>query len=244
MMSGDNGEAAQSRFLHTIFTAVPRRYDLINRIMTWGLDGWWRRRAAGECLASQPERVLDLACGTGDLTMELARKAGKNSAVIGIDFNGAMLNIAVQKGKGLDNGVRASFVHGDAANMPFPEGCFDSVGVSFAFRNLTYNNPLTGQYIAEVLRLLKADGKFVILETSQPELRLIRKLYQFYMRYFVFWLGYLISGSREAYRYLAESVVAYYPPEELKEVLLEAGFRQVSFRRLLFGVVSIHIAAK
>jgi len=244
MMGSHPGETAQSRFLHKIFTMVPRHYDLINRIMTWGLDGRWRRLAARECLVSQPERVLDLACGTGDLTMELARKAGRSSAVIGIDFSPLMLKIAVQKAKRVDNGSKLSFIHGDAANMPFSESCFDSVGTSFAFRNLTHNNPLLGHYIAEVLRALKADGRFIILETSQPKSRLMRKLYQLYMRYFIFWLGYLISGNREAYRYLAESVVAYYSPEELKGVLLGAGFRQVSFRRLLFGVVSIHIATK
>jgi demethylmenaquinone methyltransferase/2-methoxy-6-polyprenyl-1,4-benzoquinol methylase len=244
MTSGDNGETAQSRFLHKIFTAVPRHYDLINRIMTWGLDGKWRRMAVRECLISRPVRVLDLGCGTGDLAIELVRQAGKNSMVVGVDFNRNMLEIAVKKGIRLDNGGRLSFIYSDTGNMPFLEGYFDSAVISFAFRNLSYDNPMLEQYIAEVLRVLRINGRFIILETSQPKSRFIRKLYHLYMHYFVFWLGYLISGSRKAYRYLVESATNYYSPEELKKVLLEAGFRQVSFHRLLFGVVSIHIAIK
>jgi len=243
-MSSHPGENAWRQFIHKIFTAVPRHYDLINRIMTWGLDGRWRRKAARECLLSQPGRLLDLGCGTGDFTIELTRQARNSSVVIGIDFSWTMLKIAVQKGKRLHNNGRLSFVHGDAADMPFPKGYFNSIVTSFAFRNLTYNNPLLRNYIAEVLRVLSTGGRFIILETSQPKSRFIRKLYHLYMCYFIFWLGYLISGSREAYRYLAESVTYYYSPEELKQVLLGVGFQQVSFRRFLFGVVSIHIATK
>jgi len=243
-MNSHTNATTQSRFLHKIFSTVYQNYDLVNRIMTLGLDGRWRRRAARECLISRPRRVLDLACGTGDLAIELAQQAGDGSAVIGIDFSRTMLKMAVKKAKKVHNSSRLSFIYGNAANMPFTDSYFDSIGTSFSFRNLTYNNPLLGQYTAEVLRVLRADGRFVILETSQPGPSFMRKLYQIYMRYFVFWLGYLISGSREAYHYFAESVACYYPPEELKQVLLEAGFRQVSFRRLLFGVVSIHIATK
>ena len=121
---------------------------------------------------------------------------------------------------------------------------FDCIGISFAFRNLTYKNPLVQRHIAELLRVLRAGGKFVIVETSQPQSKLIRKLFHLYLRWFVFRLGYLLSGNRGAYHYLAESAARFYTSEELKEILSTAGFRQVSFHPLFFGVVGIYVAIK
>jgi demethylmenaquinone methyltransferase/2-methoxy-6-polyprenyl-1,4-benzoquinol methylase len=237
-------KATQSGFLHDVFTAVPPHYDLINHLMTWGLDVRWRQLAVRQCLASQPRRVLDLCCGTGDLAVNLARLAGNSTEVIGIDYSQPMLEIASKKAERMGDRGKLSFVFGDIASIPFPEAYFDCIGTSFAFRNLTYKNPLDGRYIAEVLRVLNTGGRFVIVETSQPKSRLIKKLYHLYLRYFVFRLGWLISGNREAYHYLADSAENHYSPEELKELLIKAGFRQVSFRRLLLGAASIHIAIK
>ncbi len=237
-------KAIQSSFLHDVFSAVPPHYDLINQLITWGLDKRWRQRVARECLASQPRRVLDLCCGTGDLAITLVRLADNNAEVAGVDYSQPMLEIAAQKTKRVGDRSKLSFVCGDIANIPFPDAYFDCIGISFAFRNLTYKNPLAGRYIAEVLRVLNTGGRFVIVETSQPKSRLIKKLYHLYLRYFVFRLGLLISGNREAYRYLAESAANYYAPEELKKLLMKTGFQQVSFRRLLLGTVSIHISVK
>ncbi len=230
-------------FLHDVFSQVPPHYDLINRLMTWGLDRRWRLMIAQECLASRPERVLDLCCGTGDLAITLARLAKDNTEVTGVDFSRPMLEKAAQKA-GRAGGSKLSFISGDIASIPFPGAHFDCVGTSFAFRNLSYKNPLAGRYVAEVLRVLKPGGRFIIIETSQPKNGLIRSLYHLYLRYFVFWLGFLISGNREAYRYLTDSAANYYPPEELRELLTRAGFGRVSFRRLFPGAVSIHVAIK
>ena len=237
-------KAIDRGFLHDVFIAVPPHYDLINKLMTWGLDRRWRRRLARECLASQPARVLDLCCGTGDLAITLARLAKSNTEVTGIDYSRPMLEKATQKAKKAGGKGKLSFVSGDIACIPFSEAHFDCIGTSFAFRNLSYKNPLAGRYISEVLRVLKPGGRFVIVETSQPKSNFIKKLYHLYLRYFVFWLGWLISGNREAYQYLADSATNYYAPEELGRMLVKAGFQQVSFRRLLFGAVSIHVAVK
>ncbi len=231
-------------FLHDVFTSVPPRYDLINTLVTLGLDKRWRRQAARECLVSRPGRVLDLCCGTGDLAVSLARLAVDDVAVVGIDYSQPMLDRAARKAEQLGDGRRPSFTCGDAANLPFPEGYFDCVGISFALRNLTYANPLAQRYLAETLRVLSDGGRFVIVETSQPRLRLVRQLYHLYLRQFVFRLGYLISGNRSAYRYLAESAARFYTPDELGKTLLAAGFRRVSCRRLFLGAVSIHVAVK
>ena len=128
--------------------------------------------------------------------------------------------------------------------MPFPDGCFDAIGISFAFRNLTYQNPVRGRYLAEVLWVLREGGRFVIVETSQPPVKLVRSLFHMYLRFAAYPVGAWLSGNCPAYRYLAESAARYYSVNELKKQLLESGFRKVRWRRYFFGVVAIHVAVK
>jgi len=233
----------QEKPLYNIFTAVPRRYDLVNRVITLGLDRRWRRQAAGECLSTHPRRVLDLCCGTGDLAIDLALLAEDKVELTGIDYSQPMLDIAHSKAAALTRGD-ISFIHGDVASLPFPEGYFDCAGISFAFRNLTYKNPLTQSYLAEIWRVLAEGGRFIIVETSQPKSRLIRQLFHRYLRCFAFRVGCWLSGNRGAYHYLAASASRFFTAEEVKAILLSAGFRQVSHRHFLFGAVAIHIAVK
>lgn len=228
--------------LHNIFSDVTPRYDLINRIFTWGMDRKWRLKAACECLADKPERVLDLACGTGDLAITIAGVADGVLEITGVDFSESMLNEARRKAAAVNKNIK--FINGDAANLPFDEGNFDCVGISFAFRNLTYKHVNAAKHIAEVLRVLRPGGRFVIVESSQPKNRFIRKLDHFYLRACVYPFGCWLSGNRNAYNYLTLSATRYYSPEELQEMLLKAGFRQVSFRRLFFGAAAIHVAVK
>jgi demethylmenaquinone methyltransferase/2-methoxy-6-polyprenyl-1,4-benzoquinol methylase len=227
-----------------MFTAVPRHYDLVNHVITWGLDARWRRRAARECLVSNPKRVLDLCCGTADLAINLALLAEEGTEITGLDYSRPMLEIA--KAKAARAGVRGrlSLIHGDVACLPFPDGYFNGIGISFAFRNLTYNNPLTAGYLAEILRVLAAGGRFVIVESSQPACGLVRWLFHIYLRQFVAAVGYRLSGNRGAYQYLAESARRFYGPGEVKDRLLSAGFRGVAYRPLLFGAAGIHVAVK
>ncbi len=230
--------------LYHMFTAVPLRYDLVNRVVTWGLDKWWRRQAARECLASQPGRALDLCCGTGDLLLNLAQLTDNRVELVGLDYSQPMLEVANRKAESLARERKILFIHGDAACLPFPDGHFSCVGISFAFRNLTYKNPLAQPHLSEVLRVLRDGGRYVIVETSQPKSKLIRKLYHFYLRQFVSMMGYWLSGNKGAYQYLAESATRFYTSEEVKEMLVRVGFHQVSFRPLFLGIVGIHIAIK
>ncbi len=237
-------ESTQVGPLHRMFTAVPPRYDLVNSIITWGLDKRWRRKAAGVCLTSKPGKVLDLGCGTGDLAINIARLSRNDVAVVGVDYSRPMLAIATRKAASTGRGRAISFLSGDAAGLPFPGGYFDCIGISFAFRNLTYKNPLAQRHLAEVLRLLRDGGSYVIVETSQPKSNLLRKLFHLYLRWVVSRLGYWLSGNKGAYHYLAESAAGFHTSEEVKEMLLGAGFRRVSFRPLFFGVAGIHVAVK
>ncbi len=228
--------------LHGMFTAVPPRYDLVNRIVTLGLDKRWRRLAAVACLENKPQRVLDLGCGTGDLTINIARLAEESVQITGLDYSLPMLERARQKATGAGVGEKVKFVHGEAIHLPFPNGHFDCVGISFAFRNLTYKNPLCLPHLAEVRRVLKPGGRYIIVESSQPENRVIRTLFHLYLRVLVGPVGILLSGHKGAYRYLAESISRYYFPKEVREMLLTAGFRSVDYHPLLFGAVGLHVA--
>ncbi len=233
-----------SRPLQRMFTEVPPRYNLINSVITWGLDRRWRKIAAKECLKDNPKSVLDLCCGTGGLAIALCRLGGSGVSVVGIDYSPPMLAIARQKALSSSEGNHISFVQGDAASLPFPDASFDGAGISFAFRNLTYKNPLAKQHLVEVRRVLTAGGRYVIVETSQPNSRLIRRLFQWYLRWFVYPAGAWLSGNRGAYRYLAESAADFYTSGEVKNMLLAAGFREVRYRPLFFGAAGIHVAIK
>ncbi len=238
------GLSQTSKPLHGMFTTVPPRYDLVNRIVTLGLDKRWRRLAAIACLEDKPQRVLDLGCGTGDLTICIARLAVESIEITGLDYSLPMLERARQKAIKAGIGRRVTFIHGEATALPFPDGHFDGVGISFAFRNLTYKNPPGLSHLAEVKRVLKSGGRYVIVESSQPANRLIRTLFHFYLRAFVAPVGILLSGNKGAYRYLAESASRFYSPHEVKDMLLAAGFRNISYRPLLFGAAGIHVAVR
>jgi demethylmenaquinone methyltransferase/2-methoxy-6-polyprenyl-1,4-benzoquinol methylase len=227
-----------------MFTAVPPRYDLVNRVVTLGLDRRWRRRAALACLEEKPPRLLDLGCGTGDLAINIAALSLKNIEIVGLDYSPPMLARARRKASRAGVMGNIDFIHGEAVHLPFPDACFGAVGISFAFRNLTYKNPLGPLSLAEVRRVLIPGGRYVVVESSQPENRFVRALFHLYLRFFVKPVGTLISGNRAAYRYLTESAARFYSPIEVREMLLSAGFKDVTYRPLLFGAAGIHVAVK
>jgi demethylmenaquinone methyltransferase / 2-methoxy-6-polyprenyl-1,4-benzoquinol methylase len=225
-----------------MFTSVPVRYDRMNRLMTWGMDVKWRKQAAVLCLESRPARVLDLCCGTGDLSIELATLAGDACTITGFDYSQSMLDIAFRKIARA--GASVELVRGDAASMPFEDGRFDTIGVAFAFRNLTWKNPHAQRHLAEIVRVLSPGGSLIIVESSQPSSRLVKVGFQSYLRWFVGRAGASLSGTPGAYRYLAESAASFYTPEQIEKMLLEVGFRSVEYHGLLLGAVGIHRAVK
>jgi demethylmenaquinone methyltransferase/2-methoxy-6-polyprenyl-1,4-benzoquinol methylase len=230
--------------LHKIFTAVPDRYDLINRIFTWGQDAKWRRKTAALCLETKPVKILDLCCGTGDLAITLAQLAPAATAVVGLDYSPPMLEKAKAKASKVELKAGLNFIHGDVGDLPFPNEYFDCIGISFAFRNLTYKNPNTPRYLSEIVRVLKKSGRFVIVESSQPPNKLLRNLDHLYLRTFVRWMGTSLSRNKEAYNYLTASASKFYTAEELSGLLVNSGFKTVTINRLMFGATAIHVATK
>jgi len=242
-MAANSIKKEPGRPLYHIFTRIPDRYDLINHVVTLGMDSGWRKQAALACLKDNPSRLLDICCGTGDLAITMARLAQYKPEITGADYSQPMLEIAAAKASsaGVSN-IR--FINADVARLPFADGHFDCVTISFAFRNLTYNNPMTADYLREILRVLKPGGRFVIVESSQPKSGLIRFLDHLYLRLWVFPAGYLISGNKEAYKYLAESAEHFYSAEGMVEYLVKAGFKQATAKRLFFGAAAIYTATK
>lgn len=233
----------QYRPLQKMFMEVPGRYDLLNRMLTWRMDERWRRAAVKEILSDDPSAVLDLCTGTGDLLLRLAAKTNGSVSLKGLDFSPPMLEIARQKAvrKKTQN---IEWIHGDAADMPFPDGHFDAIGIAFAFRNLTYKNPDRDKFLKEIHRVTKPGGKFVIIETSRPRSALVQKGVNLYMNLAVKGLGGAMSGHKSAYRYLAHSAKNYYTPGEVSGLLKNAGFSSVGYRLFVGGVAALHVAVK
>jgi demethylmenaquinone methyltransferase / 2-methoxy-6-polyprenyl-1,4-benzoquinol methylase len=233
----------EKRPLQKMFKTVPPSYDMLNRVLTFGQDELWRKKAASLCIENNPETILDLCCGTGDLTIHLKRKATPGTEIKALDFSPPMLELARMKAS-RQNLSKIEFIQGDAAAMPFSDNYFDSVGIAFAFRNLTYHNPDRDKFLAEILRVLKPGGRLVIVETSQPKSTLFRKLFHWQLRWITAPVGGLISGQYEAYKYLAHSASNYHDIGELEELLTEAGFTSVSTRHLMGGITGLTLALK
>ena len=226
-----------------MFMEVPSSYDLLNRLLTFRFDQVWRRKAARICLENRPSRVLDLCCGTGDLVLEIGRRATVGTRLTALDYSLPMLELAGKKASG-KRLPQIELIHGDAASMPFPDEHFDSIGIAFAFRNLTFHNPDRDRFLAEILRVLKPGGRFVIVETSQPKCLMLRKLFHFYLRWITAPFGGMLSGHYGAYKYLAHSAINYYKSDELEGLLLSAGFSTVRSQLLMGGIAGIFLAEK
>lgn len=229
------------RPLEKMFNEVPAKYDLLNRIITLGMDIRWRKSVSRECLKENPERVLDLCTGTGDLAIQLVKDSKNSIDFQALDYSGPMLDVAQKKAK-KKNISSIEFIQGDAGNLPYETNSMDAVGITFAFRNLTYKNPGRDKYLAEIIRVLKPGGKFVFAESSQPESKFFRFFFRIYLKVFVHWIGGAISGHKSAYRYLAISARNYYNAEDLSDLLLKAGYRTVHHKAFFGGVARMTVA--
>ena len=239
--ASDQGSAA--RAVREMFTSIAPRYDLLNHVLSFNIDRlWWRRtaRAFRETLVRRDARVLDLCCGTGDMTFALRRQAGKSSArILGADFSHAMLQRATAKSAASANGSAPRWIEADALSLPFPNGHFDLVTSAFGFRNLAnYDAGLT-----EIFRVLRPGAECGILDFGEPK-RIMGSLYRFYFKQVLPRVGTMISGVRGPYAYLPASVERFPEPEEMLERMKRAGFTEVAWTPYTFGIAGLYRGKK
>lgn len=232
------GQATTER-VQGIFGRIAPRYDLLNVLMSFGLDRLWRRATVRMAELKPEDRALDLCAGTGDLTLALAVQ-GRPAAVVGSDFVPAMLEVAERKLERYHGDAEVQFCIADAQSLPFEDASFDVVTVAFGVRNL----PDRAANFREVLRVLRPGGRYLILEFSTPPNRVWRALYRFYNRTVVPLLGALVAGDRKSYQYLNESILRFPDQSHLAAELRHAGFTDATWRNLTGGIVAVHRASK
>jgi len=223
-----------------IFSEVPQTYELVNHVLTFGLDIFWRRKAAKMATEGRVSRLLDICSGTGETAVNLLHLTEDGTKVVAADFSDPMIRKLAEK----PESNRILLTLADASSLPFPDNTFDAVTISFATRNISGSDDFRTKCFSEFHRVLKPGGVFVNIETSQPPSRFIRKLFHRYVRAFVRPMANSISGSKTSYAYLANSILNFCDAEELSDSIRQAGFSQVEFDLLLFGIVAVHKATK
>jgi demethylmenaquinone methyltransferase/2-methoxy-6-polyprenyl-1,4-benzoquinol methylase len=241
---GAQTEAEASQHVREMFSRIAPRYDLLNHVLSLSLDRVWRRRTAcrfSHILANREARVLDLCCGTGDLTRAMERVGARNDGgawIGGVDFSGAMLTLAQQKAR--QQHRRCSFFAANALRLPLADGAADLVTAAFGFRNLVNYR----QGLAEWLRVLRHNGEVGILEFCEPQTGVMAALYRAYCSKVLPRIGGAISGSSEAYAYLPASVARFPQPDELAGWMRESGFADVRYETWMFGAVALYMARR
>jgi len=225
----ESGRREKARANRAMFDGIARRYDLLNRVMSLGLDARWRRRQVDLCAARPDSRCLDLCCGTGDVARELARRG---AAVIGLDASAGMLAMARRR-----CGETIALVRGDALCLPFPDDSFDAVTIAFGNRNVA---SLHGLY-AEMRRVAKSGGRVVSLEINRPASPWLQWAFLLYFSRLPAFFARLLGSDPSAYEYLPESVRRYPEPAAVAAIMRDAGLREVCIERHLGGIISIHV---
>lgn len=225
--------------VEAMFDTISGNYDGLNRVISLGIDQKWRRKVVKLVAAAKPQTVLDIATGTGDLALQFAEKI-PNSKIVGLDLSEGMLSVARKKITGTPLSEKIEFIKGDSEALPFDDNSFDAITVSFGIRN--FETLETG--LAEILRVLKPGGRFVILETSVPTKFPFKQGYHLYSKGILPLVGRLFSKDKVAYKYLSESAAVFPHGERLNNILDKIGFKEVENKPQTFGVATIYTASK
>ncbi len=223
-----------SESIRNLFDHIAPTYDFLNHLLSLRRDVYWREGVARQ-LEGVDGWILDVATGTGEMAIKLVQFGKNQRKVVGIDFSRPMLQTAHRKilSKGFSNNIMLG--HGDALYLPFKKEVFSASLVAFGLRNIVHKE----QALEEMIRVVKPGGKVVILEFTLPKNVMMKHFYLLYFRKILPWLGGLISGDREAYAYLPESVSHFPDPEDYERLLKKSGLGEVATRKLTFGIVSI-----
>ena len=226
--------------IEQMFNDIAPSYDRLNHLMSLGIDNIWRKKALKEIVDGTQQQILDVACGTGDSTIAIAKAMEPGGRVTGIDISAGMMEPLMRKAAHEGVHDRIKLLQADALQMPFEANSFHRVTCAFGIRNFEDRN----KGLAEFLRVLKPGGRAVILELGIPDKPFIKTLYDIYFRHILPLIGGLISGNRAAYRYLPESVYAFPRPETFCAMMERAGFHNVRHRNFTFGLCRLFIGEK
>ena len=230
-------DAEKAQRVRGVFDSVAPKYDLMNDVLSFGLHRAWKSYAVALADVQPGDRVLDVAGGTGDLAMAFAARVGDSGRVVLTDINEAMLRAG--RDRLLDSGLAMSTAACDAEHLPFATGSFDLVSVAFGLRNMTHKEAA----LAEMARVLRPGGRLLVLEFSSPAAPL-RKVYDLYSFRLMPWLGKVVAGDADSYRYLAESIRMHPDQATLKAMMKGAGFGHVDIHNLAGGIVALHMGVK
>jgi demethylmenaquinone methyltransferase/2-methoxy-6-polyprenyl-1,4-benzoquinol methylase len=234
-----SGAASKKEQVATMFNNISGTYDFLNHFLSLGIDIIWRRKAIRELSAIQPRIVLDVATGTGDFAFESIRILHPDK-VIGVDISEGMLEVAKKKIKERNLSAVFSVQLGDSEGLRFDDNTFDAITVAFGVRN--YENLEKG--LADMLRVLKPNGKIVILEFSKPRVFPVKQAYHFYFKYVTPFFGKLFSKDNRAYTYLPESVEAFPDGSDFINLMNNVGYKNTKHRALTFGISAIYTGIK
>jgi demethylmenaquinone methyltransferase/2-methoxy-6-polyprenyl-1,4-benzoquinol methylase len=229
-----------SKGVRKIFSEVSDTYELVNHILTLGMDILWRKKVTEIAVQRGGSKWLEVCSGTSETASYLQERAKKDVLVVATDFSLPMIQIAARKQKA----KRIALALAESKTLPFANDTFDLVIISFATRNINSTRAKLTDFFSEFRRVLKPGGRFINLETSQPSISIVRKLYHLYVRLAVRPIGQLVSGSKTGYSYLSYTIPRFYPPDELADILRDAGFSAVRWEQMSLGVAAIHEAVK
>ncbi|MDD6890699.1 MAG: bifunctional demethylmenaquinone methyltransferase/2-methoxy-6-polyprenyl-1,4-benzoquinol methylase UbiE [Bacteroidales bacterium] len=232
-------EGSKAEQVERMFDNIAPAYDQLNHTLSWGIDKSWRRKAIGKLLPFRPQRVMDVATGTGDFAIQAFRVL-QPAELIGTDISEGMMNMAREKVRRIGLEGNISFAKEDCTALSFPDGRFDAVTVAFGVRN--FEDLDAG--LREMHRVLADGGHLVILELSEPQGFPMKQLYGLYSKVVIPTLGKLLSKDRSAYLYLPASIKAFPQGEVMTEIIRRAGFTQVTFQRLTLGICTLYFAVK
>jgi demethylmenaquinone methyltransferase/2-methoxy-6-polyprenyl-1,4-benzoquinol methylase len=230
----DKGEKIQQ-----MFGAIAPRYDFLNRLLSFGIDRRWRKKAVRLLKYREGSRILDVATGTGDVALEIARSTPDSVKITGADFCREMVELGEIKVSVSPYAGRIDFKVAPCEDLPFADNTFDSVTIAFGIRNVVDRK----LGLAEMWRVLRPGGRMIILEFSTPRSMLFRQIYYFYFRRLLPVVGGLFSRYN-AYKYLPDSVIEFPSHEEFSRMISEAGFHNIHIKELTFGIASIYIGEK
>lgn len=239
MSNLNNPKNTKAQQVESMFDGIAHRYDFLNHTLSLGIDKVWRKRLIKGLLKNNPISVVDIATGTGDLAIALAKK-DKNVKITGADVSENMLAVAKEKIAKKEFSDRIELTKTSSEELPFPDSSFNAAMVAFGVRN--FYNPQQG--LSQICRVLKSGGKIHVLEFTMPKSWPVRNIYRFYFHRILPLIGKKISGHSDAYTYLPESVEAFAERENFIELLQKSGFTNATYKLQSFGIAAIYVAEK